>query len=228
MDKKELPILFSTQMVQAILDGRKTQTRRIIKSRHESGKFQVCKRKSDGQITEINSLGWDERNCEKDIIPKWKAGDLLWVKETFNILTYDLSKNIFRVEYETGEIRVCELTEDELTKFSKWKRKTGRHSSLFMFRSFSRIFLEVSDVRVERVQNISEEDAKSEGVEILSAKIFGANFYMNYVTDQPLICPKKSFSTLWHSIHGEGSWKSNPWVWVIKFKVLSTTGKPNN
>lgn len=86
---KEIPILFSTTMVQAELEGRKTQTRRVIKSRHESGLFNVIRRATDGHITNICSLDWDERNCEKDVTcPYGKPGDILWVKETFTILDW--------------------------------------------------------------------------------------------------------------------------------------------
>src|SRR5690606_40498143 len=80
------PILFSTPMVQAILDGRKTQTRRIVKSKHESGLFRIGK-SNVGNITEITSLDWDERpknDCCNDIRPIANEGDFLWVRETWS------------------------------------------------------------------------------------------------------------------------------------------------
>ena len=80
--RKETAASFMPEMVKAILDDRKTMTRRKIKSRHESGLFAVNRRVTDGQVISINSLDWDERNCEKDITcPYGKPGDLLYVRE---------------------------------------------------------------------------------------------------------------------------------------------------
>lgn len=219
---KEIPILFSTPMVQAELEGRKTQTRRIIKSRHESGLFTVSRRVSDGQITNICSLDWNERNCDKDIIcPYGKPGDILWVKETFTILDWWEDSKAVQVMYEDGKTLVGQLTEREWLKFKKWKQKEGRKSSLFMFKSLSRIWLKVTNVRVERLQDISEEDAITEGVDFRYDKDeYGLVIYDGKA--------KRMFEELWQSINGPESWDLNPYVWVVEFEVLSTTGKPEN
>ena len=143
------PILFSTEMVQAILAGRKTQTRRIIKSRHESGIFQVCKN-FDGKVTSIESLDWDERNCEKDILSKYQIDDILWVREIFCDVSHNLeNENCFL--YKADFLG----TTAELVK---WK------SSLFMPKEAARIFLKVTNVRCERLQDISDGDEIAEGI----------------------------------------------------------------
>jgi uncharacterized protein YqfB (UPF0267 family) len=200
---KEIPILFSTPMVQAILAGRKTQTRRIIKSRHESGLFQVSRRKSDGQIISIESLDWDERNCEKNITcPYGQPGDLLWVRESWRGVKQDFGED--RYEYRATE---------KIDIDTKWK------PSIHMPKTAARIWLEVTNVRAERLQDITEHDALQEGMSI------------RYDKDEDGLVVKdkrntEAFEELWQSINGTESWEANPWVWVVEFKVLSTTGKP--
>jgi hypothetical protein len=197
---KERPILFSTPMVKAILEGRKTMTRRVVKSRHESGMFAVSR--TAGQITSIESLDWDERNCEKDVYcPYGNPGDILWVREkTF--------KDVDDVYYyadgtccdQIPECCCCEVGKPRLIP------------SIHMPKSACRIWLEITDVRVERLHEITNEDCKKEGVTPDYSDLFPY---------------AKSFKALWRKINGEESWERNPFVWVICFKVLSTTGKPN-
>lgn len=212
---KFIPILFSTPMVQAILEGRKTQTRRVIKSRHDSGLFQICRRITDGQITSINSLDWDERNCEKDIVcPYGQPGDILWVRETFRPIEQDFGSP--RYEYKATE---------SINLSDKWK------PSLFMPKSACRIFLKVKSVRVERLQDISEDDAIAEGIEVM--KVYVHKVFRNYQDEAKTNGGYKgfvetaiaSFKSLWQSINGEQSWKENPFVWVIEFERIE---KPEN
>jgi hypothetical protein len=208
------PILFSTPMVQAILEGRKTMTRRIIKSNHESGLFAVGRRKSDGQITKITSLDWDE--CSGDVTNDiqcryGKVGDVLWVRETWNCISY---LNPDNTEYKYF------YKADNGNDFSKWK------PSIFMPKATCRIFLEITNVKVERLQEISDEDAKSEGVEFIPNMAYPQN-WKDYSDEfaPPLISPQHSFISLWDSINGEESWEANPFVWVIEFKQIE---KPEN
>lgn len=215
---KTKPILFSTQMVQAILDGRKTMTRRIIKSRHESGLFEVAKRKIDGVITGITSLDWDERpinDLTNDIKPKYQIGDILWVRETWN-KSLRLNENF-----------IYKATDDEPNSIYgeiKWK------PSIYMPKAAARIFLKVTNVRVERLQDISEDDAKSEGIILGYCQQQNNSTelvtHKNYLTKmQELISAKKSFQTLWNSINGNESWDENPFVWVYEFERIE---KPEN
>jgi hypothetical protein len=176
---KETPILFSTPMVQAILEGRKTMTRRIV--------------------SKNNSL----RVGEIDLQPKWQTEDILWVRETH------------AQEYGGGIL--YKASHSHITPDGKWK------PSLFMPKEAARIWLEITCVKVERVQDISEEDAISEGITINNKPHPGWCWMENvYSTDSPTY----AFKCLWQKINGIESWNKNPFVWCISFKVLSTTGKP--
>ncbi len=212
------PILFNTEMVQAILDGRKTQTRRIIKSRHESGRFAICKN-IDGQVEQICSLGWDEENVEKDIIcPYGHPGDALWVRETWQITDFlhpeDENYGYIYKASENG--RAWENNDDE------WKWKPSIH----MPKEACRLFLKIKDIRLERLQDISEEDAIAEGVEKIAD--YGNTGYKLYTEPDAAysdIDAVYSFESLWQSLNGPDSWEANPWVWVISFKCID---KPEN
>ena len=194
---KTIPILFSTAMVQALLEGRKTQTRRIVKSRHESGQFQISRNKSSGQITSINSLDWDERDCEKDIFcPYGNVGDVLWVRET-SIQTQVPTKNGIVTEF-------IYKADGESVPGAPWK------PSIFMPKAACRLFLKVTDVSVERLQDISEGDAVAEGIDSDGG------------WENP---PTERFCNVWQKINGPDSWDANPWVWVV---TLEKTEKPEN
>lgn len=204
------PILFSTPMVDAILKGRKTQTRRIIKSRHESGLFRIGQTK-DGLITEETSLDWDERpkndNCN-DIKPIANIDDILWVRETWRWSDY-LEDFCYKANSENPDL-------------SKWK------PSIFMPKEAARIFLKVTNVRAERLQDITQDDAKAEGLNpLLMSRLQLASqgqLYQNYLDNNKLfndgLPPYWSFNSLWCKINGADSWDSNPWVWVYEFEKV--------
>lgn len=204
--KKFHPILFSSPMVQAILEGRKTMTRRIIKSRHESGLFQI-ERKLTGEITGITSLDWDERsgNVTNDIhCPYGKIGDVLWVRETYHV--NDVSGEFPDIEKKWYNYKADHLDRDPgpmWPPFDKWK------PSIFMPKAACRIFLEITNIKVERLKDISEADAKAEGVSV--AECCHAYYH--------------GFSILWQKINGKESWEANPFVWVVGFKQIK---KPEN
>ena len=189
---KERPILFNGEMVRAILDGRKTQTRRVVK---RNNMFDLQKRSElpDRSLVHL-----------EDYCPNGRRGNRLWVRETW------------RTDPLNGDTH---YRADHNPKYGpdhdKWI------PSIHMPRWASRINLEITDVRVERVQDISEGDAKAEGVEVLPEDDV---FYMNYQNkDKMTIDPCESFQTLWDSINekwGRG-WQSTPWVWVIDFKLSS-------
>lgn len=216
--KGNKPILFSTPMVQAILDGRKTQTRRVIKSKHESGLFFVSKT-NNGQVTGITSLDWDElpkNDCTNDIQPICKVGDVLWVRETWQY-SDDLNepylyKQKFMEEYHP-----------EYWDMMKWK------PSIFMPKEACRIFLRVKNIRAERLHDISENDAINEGVQPLLMSgmqlATSGQLYRNYMDNSKTFndgCkPLNSFMTLWQSINGTESWSNNPWVWVYEFELIN-------
>lgn len=187
---KERPILFSGPMVQAILSGRKTQTRRVIKGKgtwsvEEADDF--SNRKWPGFQDEYGT--WTDMEC-----PYGYPTDRLWVRETHYV---ESAGN----QDEVGRFVVYRST-DKDAPVSKWT------PSIHMPRWASRITLEIKAVRVERLQDISEEDAKAEGVKE-SIVLPG---------DRGSFVP--AFGNLWCEINGVHSWASNPWVWVISFKRI--------
>lgn len=180
---KERPIIFQGEMVRAILDGRKTQTRRVVK---DTG-FYAIDPAIHGQEVATRELKALATQC-----PYGAPSDRLWVRETFTdeaggIWPY-LGDHIY---YRADPLQpMCE----------RWT------PSILMPRWASRITLEITGVRVERLQDISEADAKSEGAE--PAECCHAHYH--------------GFSKLWESINGKGSWDVNPWVWVINFERVQS------
>lgn len=169
-------IIFSTSMVQAILDGRKTQTRRVIKDKDITNNFDID---VDGSAyAYINPETGD--SCPPTAIAKYQVGDILWVRETWS--RDESGEYVYRTNYGT--------TEDDSFPPSMFKWRP----SIFMPREAARIFLLVTNVRVERLQDISEEDARAEG-----AKAYGPNN-----------CSGASHE-----------WRTNPWVWVYEFEKIS-------
>ena len=191
---KEHPILFSTPMVQAILEGRKTQTRRVIKPQPKpvlsyfGWKTPEYTHVAFGNSSRIESM---HRN------PFGDPGDRLYVRET--TIRNNNSNTFWPVA-------------DGYVKTADYEKTIP---SIHMPKAAARIWLEVEEVKVEMLQNISDEDAKAEGVT------------PDLATDHPKGVYYTAFSDLWTKINGNGSWLSNPWVWVVKFKVLSTTGAAN-
>lgn len=210
--KKLRPILFSIPMVQAILEGRKTQTRRVVKPQGKAVCFDV--------VMGTNITDKWPRNLDAE--GRWisdmkctygKVGDVLWVRESFT-----KSNNgtvLFRADATdaTGQ-RWYSIEKGDPNKEVKWK------PSIHMPFEAARIFLEITDVRVQRLQDITPIDARFEGIEYLErGDLSGWRNYMNeYATYASTML---SFVSLWKSINGEDSWNSNPWVWVVEFKHIT-------
>jgi len=205
---KERPILFSAPMVRAILEGRKTMTRRVVKPvpsdvwghgvitdtrSTKFGKFCVHMR---GEF-----CGDVHVEC-----PYGTPGDRLWVRETFG---YPEQNHENGIVYRATD----SSWDDASTKNTKtiiWK------PSIFMPRRESRITLDVTAVRVERLQEITEEDAIAEGVEIIpDAGVCYKDYTGRCVCKE---CAVYSFWSLWEKINGRESLDANPWVWVVGFK----------
>jgi hypothetical protein len=196
---KPSPILMTGVNVRAILEGRKTQTRRIIKGdvwKEGSGLFWT----GDKFTYELSAPNGT------DVCPFGRAGDELYVKETFKPNPYVSCEYIYRA------------TEKEPDRYpGPWK------PSIFMPRAASRITLVIQSVRVERLQDISEEDTIAEGIEKSSKFPTHWHCYSKqmvpenggeYVAFQN---PINSYKSLWESINGPGSWNLNPYVWVLEF-----------
>ena len=191
---KERPILFSAPMVRAILSGAKTQTRRVMKVRCHS----ICEN-DDGKL-----WPWSEDvELAEDFwhpCPFGQPGDRLWVRETWGALPHMLGG----FQRESLRYRADGEYQNE---HGAWRWRPSIH----MPRWASRITLEITDVRVERLQDISGMDAKREGVSV-PAHIPEDGADLDYA--------RRGFRRLWEEIHGGGAWEKNPWVWVIKFKKL--------
>ena len=226
---KERPILFSAPMVRAILDGRKTQTRRIVKPQPPA----------DSCCPIIGSYGVDWDYCgartPASRNPYGVQGNCLWVRETFDIVddpaAYhkdDGPREV--VEYE-GEIYECDDAVRRGPNGERWVVDYAAtpprramdvagvrkwRPSIHMPRWASRITLEIESVRVERVQEISEADAAAEGVGGMRDMRFAVALGNLHSTAH-----RPNFADLWNSINGSGSWELNPWVWVLTFKRVT-------
>ena len=179
---KSRPILFSTPMVLAILAGNKTQTRRVVKSPYSN---YPCVTK---HITSCEfDFHHDEGIGQYTASPYGKPSDQLWVRETFvwegdtkYTDMFPIGSFFYKADFEENEGP------------TKWK------PSIFMPREASRITLEITDIRVESLKEITEEDAKAEGLSDVSR-----------------------FREIWFKINSVNSWETNPWVWVIEFKRIT-------
>jgi hypothetical protein len=208
MDKanmsKERPILFSALMVKALLEGRKTQTRRIVKPRKDM---------NFGCLLYPNELAGEVNNGVMDNCP-WPLGNRLWVRETFAIVprtTYSCSDGVQQTLRPDDD-------HDAAIYRSGWERsKSGFvwRPSIFMPRWASRITLEIVSVRVERLQDISQADAIAEGappshpsIDRISREYGHTDFSRSW------------YAQLWEQINGAGSWEKNTFVWVVEFKIV--------
>lgn len=209
---KERPILFSTPMVKAILEGRKTVTRRIIKVQPDADSYFEMKLQ-DG-VLEIDYNQGDKN--PKIECPYGKPGDVLWVRETWSKIHYE------GVDENPTYIFKADWTGDAVKGI--WK------PSIHMPRAACRLRLEIVSITVERLQDITEEDAIREGILFYDDEIIGRRF-KDYVSDSrgyghpevdyaTVSTAKESFQSLWTSINGPESWNANPWVWRVEFKKL--------
>jgi len=247
---KEKPILFSTPMVQAILSGNKSMTRRVVKPQPTL----------NGHLWELGGAGWSDTINSFQPMPchslynrmKYKPGDILWVRETWGVGIQLSGGIVYKADYINQN---APLADGE-----HWK------PSIFMLRAAARIFLRVTNVRIEQLLDITENDAIAEGVtklfDYLSSEEYsdwrnriitycGVEFdpgeqenhgYTNYLWHghfgkyglgnkhsnkwdyqySSYKSARDSFSSLWHLINAKRgySWESNPWVWVIEFERI--------
>ncbi|EMF5052079.1 hypothetical protein RGO66_000519 [Serratia marcescens] len=194
---KERPVIFNGEMVRAILDGRKTQTRRVMKVQPESSGFglrfitESLNNRDTGKYfwSQSDACGINKPRSKPFPCPFGRVGDRLWVRETFGDCGNRL---VYRADTEDGAA----------SQVKRWV------PSIHMPREACRILLEITAVRVERLNDISEEDARAEGC------CYGRG---GGVPDFA-VTPADHFPTLWASIYGEESWRATPWVWVIEFR----------
>lgn len=215
---REKPINLRAWEVRAILDGRKTQTRRPIKL----VEFQPADTPGYDWMFRDKRMLWHDVTTAR-LIDRWspyKPGDRLWVRETW---AHDAdSTEQARRAYEdlmgpiVGYGPYWKATDPYLNV--PWR------PSVHMPRWASRITLEVLSVRPERVQEISDDDAKAEGVETIPAFADGGWPWESYTSpvhsDVASETAVLAFSDIWNSIHGDGAWDANPWVWRVEFRRI--------
>lgn len=219
---KERGMIFNGEMVRALLDGRKTQTRRPIKWKQT--RFTEIGEREDG-----SKWPWSEdaeHACDFwHPCPFGAVGDRIWVRETFQgpLFDYDLMDSYCKDSTPFEKSEFCVYKADGVPAPEFYDADDELHCcwrpSIHMPRWASRILLEITGVRVERLNAISEEDAEAEGID-MEALYDSQDCYDciadHNMTGRPTVTG--AFKYLWESIYGEEGWKSNPWVWVIEFK----------
>lgn len=200
---RERPILFSAPMVRAILDGRKTQTRRVVKpqppsiesvTNHAGIGYHWMNCADQGYVNEWRPVGpvWAVMKEIGEVKPRLtspygNSGDRLWVRETW-------------AKWTSGDCKECCAYRADGGQSYEWR------PSIHMPRWASRLTLEITGVRVERLQEISGDDCLAEGIE---PQGIGSDMAM-----------RVAFQALWESINGPGSWDANPWVWIVEFRRM--------
>ncbi|WP_442801380.1 hypothetical protein [Serratia rubidaea] len=238
---KERPIIFNAEMVRAILDGRKTQTRRVMKHQprqHDHKNYVTAPwRDEPPAYYNTDAADWACKYCGEGIgydgrsvyrCPFGAVGDRLWVRETWGVVSHELDDDgriqpwapdrpataIHEMPFGNGYYsgHAIYAADGEFTWGDDDGYEDGRSCwkpSIHMPRAASRILLEINAVRVERLNDISEADARAEGV----LPMPGAA--------EKLVGGKLAFAELWSSIYGydgHKSWQANPWVWVVEFQ----------
>ncbi len=209
---KERPILFSAPMVRAILSGQKTVTRRVMKVQPVlNGHF--WESYGAGWGTGITSVPVMPGHSLSSNCPYGRIGDRLWVREAWH------------ADAQVNAIAPRELSHGEPIQYPAdgASRQTGcsmitpgkTRPSIHMPRWVSRILLEITAIRVERLQEISLAQVQREGCEVRQFWLFGAN------QEEAQKIGASVFGGLWSSINGAESWNANPWVWVVEFKRVT-------
>ena len=203
------PILFSAPMVRAILAGTKTQTRRVVKPQPHHRARNVVEPFADGRRWfVVNDPHEDGTVIPLDKVPHCpygQPGDGLWVRETWKLATPLMGTGLWPFYRATAH---------------KWDVEgKGWKPSIHMPRKYSRITLEVTNVRVEQLQDISDSDALAEGI-VATHGGYGLPDGSHFHGADP----RQSYLSLWEAINGVGSVEANPWVWVVEFRRAAQTG----
>jgi len=221
---REFLILFSAPMVRAILEGRKTVTRRVVKPYRKQPIVNLAIAEPtlgfSGLHNDPDSWGYESLDdgapaslsAWLELCPYGQRGDRLWVRESHRLVDCTCTETCRvpgHVWYEADSSGYGNASLNKL------------RPSIHMPRWASRIMLEVTAVRVERLSDISEDDARAEGVRQMSD---GSGCWVSSEGPGRLVTPwltaHAAFCDLWESINGAGSWDANPWVWVVEFKRL--------
>ena len=260
----ERGMIFNADMVRAIIDGRKTQTRRIMEVQPESDQFGLLRITDSTRRGDIGKYHWAESNATGNHMrsklfscPFGAVGDRIWVRETWSdvnlegipAVAYRADGDVYSPmddESFLDEDGAFNYDDPRVTKyhFAAWYSdliegiEGDWRPSIHMPRWASRILLEITDVRVELLNAISEEDAQREGVhtEVWDQTVVARNyaardeFFQFWSEDMPHYVEmnqlyRSSFRSLWESIYGAESLNANPWVWAIEFKRIEEAMK---
>ncbi|HDO7074944.1 hypothetical protein [Klebsiella pneumoniae] len=232
---KERGMIFNGEMVRAILDDRKTQTRRIMDPQPDDDIERSI-------FPNPEVIGWKSSRRHKHgsttahFCHYGKPGDRIWVRETWGVVSHAFSDDGLMIDWvpDRPATAIHEMpfgngyysgyaiyaADGDFTWGDDDGYEDGRSCwkpSIHMPKAASRILLEITDVRVERLNAISEEDATAEGVPPAGSLL--PDYPGTFLTPKgDFATAKVAFQRLWESIYGEESWKANPWVWVIEFK----------
>lgn len=201
---KEKPILFSTPMVKAILEGRKTMTRRVLKPQPSSGV----------RNSPFVPSGIEDAHG-REVRPRYIVGDILWVRETLQLCEVNDSPQQFDWCYLANLEPIPEHFVN--TTALPFAEPFKKHPAIFMPKWAARIWLEVTGGTIERVQDITPAECLLEGV---------LHDNDNFDVGGDWHNGKSVFAELWNSINGPGAWERNDWVAAYSFKVLSVNGRP--
>lgn len=215
---KERPILFSGSMVRALLAGTKTQTRRICKpamAHSLSHVVEVPDPQERGQVYNGTTFG-DEEGGIQFASPYGGMRDRLWVRESHWWFKDEC-------DHETGYYPPALTADDVEYRADGESTRHGWRPSIHMPRWASRILLEITSVRVERLQDINQADAQAEGAPPSHPSIDQISREFGYPD-----FPRSWYAQLWEEINGPGSWAQNPWVWVVEFQRVqqASSGRP--
>ncbi|EBB5941623.1 hypothetical protein CMR97_24295 [Salmonella enterica] len=217
---KERGMIFNAEMVRAILDGKKTQTRRIMAIQPEHSELGLRRVIDSKNGRDNGKYFWSQSDARGLKMrskvfgcPYGEVGDRIWVRETWQVI-HDHIDESSHVEYRTYAPSIPKEKDrywhtvyaEHFGDESREDRGFPWRPAIHMPRWASRITLEITDVRVERLRGLSEEDAKSEGIIPSAGGVLpGWEYRIN-------------FRDLWMDIYGTDNWEANPWVWVIEFK----------
>ena len=226
----ERGMIFNGDMVRALLDGRKTQTRRIMAIQPEHSELGLRRVIDSKNGRDNGKYFWSQSDARGLKMrskvfgcPYGEVGDRIWVRETYQgpLFDYEHMESYLEDSSKFEKAQFCVYKADGKPAPEFFDADDNLHycwrPSIHMPRWASRILLEITDVRVERLNCITEESAQAEGVAKLRE-----GFWKHYQPGwtQHQLSARGSFVALWKSIYGEESWQANPWVWVIEFKSI--------
>ena len=192
------PILFNTEMVRSILDGRKTVTRRVVKARNTEILDKPKWAKEPCWFNVIKTINGKKVATADKILPPYNPGDILYVRETWG---YDKNNWLYKADFTPADL-------DRIASITRWR------PSIHMPKEAARIFLRVTNVRVERLQDITAAELLAEGLTSMCAMVGDMEIAL------------QEWRNLWDSTIKEADkplygWDANPWVWVIEFERIN-------